>query len=101
MLAALNLASLAYDVISEGGRLHGELAVRGIEVLVPVFIVVMLLLLVTSRSAADAIIGATGLVAAGSNAYLQSGSRGMLVVIVLAMIVLFLLGVVRGFVRPS
>jgi hypothetical protein len=101
MLAALNLASLAYDVISQGGRLHGELAIMGIEVLVPVFVVVMILLLVASRSVADAIIGATGLVAAGSNAYLQSGPRGMLVVLMLAMIVLFLLGVVRGFVRPS
>ena len=100
MLAAVNLALLGWDLVEQGAQLHLHAVATALGLLVPVMIVSLLVLLVVSRSLADLVIGLIGTGAAFVNAYLQGGVPAVLIVLVLAMLALFILGMARGFLRP-
>lgn len=99
LLAAVNLATLVYELISQGAGLHEVLA-AALSVLLPVFLLTAIVLLVVSRSLADLVIGLVGVSAALTGAFLQGGAPAVIAVLVLSMLTLVLLGWARGFLRP-
>jgi len=97
MLASVQLATLGLELIETGASTH--LNPNTVGFLVPMIIVGGLIMLVVNHSAADAIIGLVGVASAILSVSLRYGVGGVMSVLVLAMLVLVLLGFVRGFVR--
>ncbi|HEX2903965.1 MAG TPA: hypothetical protein VHO01_10970 [Jatrophihabitans sp.] len=100
ILAAVNLATLGWDVAVQAAALPRRLFGEATATLIPVVIVSMLLLLVVSRRLADVLLAALGVAAAFSGAYVQGGAAGLSAVVILTLLTLFLLGAARGFLRP-
>lgn len=98
MLAAVNLAALGWELITQAAAIRTTAAIAA-PVLV-VLLVSLIALLVVARSLADLLIGLAGVAAALTGAYLNGGLAAVLVVLVLSMITVFLLGAARGILRP-
>lgn len=99
MLAAVNLAALGWELITQAAAIRTTAAIAA-PVLVVVLLVSLIALLVVARSLADLLIGLAGVAAALTGAYLNGGLAAVLVVLVLSMITVFLLGAARGILRP-
>lgn len=98
MLAAVNLAALGWELITQAAAIRTTAAIAA-PVLV-VLLVSLIALLVVARSLPDLLIGLAGVAAALTGAYLNGGLAAVLVVLVLSMITVFLLGAARGILRP-
>lgn len=100
MLAAVNLATLGWDVAVQGASIRLRFVSEAAGVLIPGVIVAFLVLLVVSRRLGDLLLGVLGVAAAFTGAYVQGGAAGLSAVFVLTLMALFLLGATRGFVSP-
>ncbi|HEY1741096.1 MAG TPA: hypothetical protein VGI86_20445 [Acidimicrobiia bacterium] len=95
MLAAVNVATLATDVLTHGAQLHvpsGPLSVG-----VPILVVIVVTLLVFSPRVADVLMGLIGVAAAVADAAIDHGAPGVALVLVVALSALWLVGLLRGF----
>lgn len=100
MLAAVNLAALGWELITEGSTLRLRGAAEASSLLVLVLCVTLLVLMVVSRSLADLLTGLVGVMAALTSAYLRGGLPAVLTILALSIVTLLLLGLIRGFLRP-
>ena len=100
MMAAVNLATLDWELITEGASLQFRGAVEASSLIALVLIATLLAMLVVNRSLADIGIGLIGVASALVGAYLRGGIPAVLAVLSLSIVTLLLLGLIRGFLRP-
>lgn len=99
VLAAVNIASLGFEIVEQASA-GGRAASTAAGAILPALILIALVALVVTRSLADLILGLLGGGAALTAAYLEHGAAGLIAVLVLTVMVLFLLGFLRGVLRP-
>lgn len=97
ILAAVQLSLLAFKVTTDADRY--ESLRHMLPTLVPVALIGGLIFLVLARSVADAVIGGIGVGAALVETSLDYGPVGIISVLMLTMMVLFILAIVRCFLR--
>lgn len=97
ILAAVQLGSLGVELAEQSSSLHLDAAAAGL--LIPFALIVGVIMLVADHSLAEAVIGTVGAASAFTSVTLRYGPSGALTIIVLAMLLLFVLGVARGFLR--
>jgi len=97
VLAAVQLSLLAFKVTTDADRYEGLRHM--LPTLVPVALIGGLIFLVLARSIADAVIGGIGIGAALIETSLDYGIVGVVSVLILTVLVLFILTIVRGFLR--
>lgn len=98
VLAGVNVAALVYQLSDTAA--HLAFSAGSTATLLTICALSALLLLVVVRSFGDFLMGAIGVIATIVGAYLQGGTPAVLAVVVLTMLTLFLLGAIRGFIRP-
>jgi hypothetical protein len=97
ILAAINIATLGVDLAVRGDELRVPDSFT--SSLLPLLMLAGLVLLVFSHSLADAIIGGLGIVASLAGVLIERGPVALVLVLLLAAMLVFLLGVLRGFTR--
>jgi hypothetical protein len=98
ILAGVNVAALVYQLSDTAT--HLDFPAGATAALLTICALSALLLLVVVRSFGDFLMGAIGVAATFLGAYLQGGTAAVLAVVVLTLLTLFLLGGIRGFIRP-
>lgn len=95
ILAAVNIAALGYQIAAQAAA-GGPTIATVAGILLPPLILLAIAGLVLSRDVADLLLGLLGIAAALLDAYLGHGLPGLLIVLTLTMLILFLLGALRG-----
>lgn len=98
ILAGVNVAALVYQLSDTAA--HFAFPAGATATLLTICALSALLLLVVVRSFGDFLMGAIGVAATFLGSYLQGGTPAVLAVVVLTLLTLFLLGGIRGFIRP-
>jgi len=95
MLAAVNLAALGYRLalVGSAAKLNASL----VSFIVVVCLLGGVIMLVSEHSLGSSLIGAVGFGASLASAGLQYGVNGVVFILVIAMLLLWFLGLVRGF----
>ncbi len=99
VLAVLNLAVLATGLAAHAER-WPQIA-GALSAVLPAALVIGLIALVVLGPSTDTVLAMVGVGAAMLDVGLQYGAAGVIGVAVIAVLLLFLLGVFRGFVRPA
>lgn len=99
LLAAVNVATLGYQLADQAAAGAAGIA-DAAAVVLPALILVTLAALMIARSLADLLLGLVGVASALIDAYLDHGAAGALIVLTLTMLIVFLLGTLRGIIGP-
>lgn len=100
ILAAVNVATLGFEIADQASNGGPDIAAAA-GIVIPAVILIALVALVITRSIADLVLGVIGGGAALTGAYLEHGPAGLTAVLVLTVLVLFLLGFLRGILRAG